>query len=43
LVHGSAGRSSNRAQPQRVRAKVLRLIRRSIRAKLANVSGRRWR
>ena len=27
LVHGNAGRSSNRAQPKKVRAKVLRLIR----------------
>ena len=27
LVHGSAGRSSNRAKPQKVRAKVMRLIR----------------
>jgi Winged helix-turn helix len=28
LVHGSAGRSSNRAKPKKVRAKVMRLIRR---------------
>src|SRR5260370_22951362 len=27
LVHGSAGRTSNRAQPKKVRAKVVRLIR----------------
>ena len=27
LVHGSAGRSSNRAKPKKIRAKVVRLIR----------------
>ena len=38
LVHGNAGRSSNRAQPQKVRKKVIRLIR----AKYSGVVGERF-
>ena len=30
LVHGSAGKSSNRAKPKKIRTKVVRLIRESI-------------
>ena len=38
LVHGNAGRSSNRSKPKKVRRKVLRLIR----AKYSGVVGERF-
>ena len=42
LVHGNAGRSSNRAQPKKVRTKVLRLIRQKYFGEVGERFGRHW-